>query len=95
MALLGVAAGFKSYTLILIPATALLLSQRSIVSAAKLTVAGLIPVALIFGPFVGHEFIMRVFQAHDSGHSWPDSTSSSGRCSSGRLPISRFSAWRG
>jgi hypothetical protein len=67
MALLGVAAGFKSYTLILIPVTALMLSQRSIVSAAKLTIAGLIPVALIFGPFVGHEFIVRVFQAHDSG----------------------------
>jgi len=67
MLLLGVAAGFKSYTLILIPMTALLFSQRNLITAAKLCVVGLIPVVLIFGPFMGHEMIARVFHAHDSG----------------------------
>jgi Glycosyltransferase family 87 len=67
MLLLGLAAGLKSYTLILIPITALLLSQRNLMSALKLGLIGLVPVVLIFGPFMGHEMIARVFHAHDSG----------------------------
>ena len=67
MLLLGVAAGLKSYTLILIPVTALLLSRRSLIRAIGLGLTGLAPVALIFGPFLSHQLFVRVFRAHDSG----------------------------
>jgi hypothetical protein len=74
--LLGVAAGLKSYTFLLIPVTALLLSQRNIISAIKLCLIGVIPMVVIFGPFAGHDLITRVFRAHDagsllSGFHWP------------------------
>jgi len=76
MLLLGTAVGLKTYPLLLIPITALLLSQRNLVSITKLTAVGLIPVALIFGPFLSHDFITRVFHAKDagslgSGFHWP------------------------
>ena len=67
MLLLGVAAGLKSYTLILIPVTALLLSRRSLIRAIWLGLISAAPVALIFGPFLSHDMIFRVFHAHDSG----------------------------
>jgi hypothetical protein len=74
--LLGVAAGLKSYTVLLIPVTAVLLSNRNVVSIIKLCVIGAIPMVVIFGPFVSHDFIVRVVRAHDagsllSGFHWP------------------------
>ena len=67
MVLLGLAACFKTYALILIPITALLLSQRSPLVVIKLGVAGVSLPVLTALPFLGPEFFQRVFHAHDSG----------------------------
>jgi hypothetical protein len=67
MILIGLAACLKSYALILVPVTALLLSARNPLMIVKLGVAGVALPVLTSLPFLSHEFIQRVFHAHDSG----------------------------
>ena len=67
MALLGLAACFKTYALILLPVTALLLSQRNLWTLLKLGLAGIALPILTDLPFLSSYFIQRVFHAHDSG----------------------------
>jgi hypothetical protein len=65
MVLLGLAAAFKNYGYLLIPVTALLLSRRSLFLAIKLSAAGVILPVVLMLPFLSHDFIHRVFLAHD------------------------------
>jgi hypothetical protein len=67
MILLGLAACLKSYALILVPVTALLLSGRNPLVVVKLGIAGVALPVLTAIPFLSHEFVQRVFHAHDSG----------------------------
>lgn len=66
MLLLGVAASLKNYALILVPVTAVLLSQRRPVLAVKLLVAGVLPELLTMLPFLDHALLVRVLHARDS-----------------------------
>jgi hypothetical protein len=67
MVLIGLAACFKSYALILIPVTAILISNRNLFTAVKYGLTALVPPVLISLPFLGHAFLHRLFGAHDSG----------------------------
>lgn len=66
MLLLGVAASFKNYALILIPLSALALSDRKPIQALKLLTIGLLPCVITIAPFWDAAFIERVLHAHDS-----------------------------
>jgi hypothetical protein len=65
MIFLGLAAAFKNYALLLIPVTALLLAQRNIRTLAGLVVIGFALPVVTALPFLGREFLARVFFAHD------------------------------
>ena len=65
MLLLGLAACFKSYALVLVPVTALLLSNRNVLTTIRYGLLGIIPPAVAALPFLGSAFIGRVLGAHD------------------------------
>jgi len=67
MLLIGLAACFKTYALVLIPVTALLLSNRDFITAVKYCVLGALPPVIVALPFLGHDFLHRIFGAHDGG----------------------------
>ncbi|HEV3311055.1 MAG TPA: hypothetical protein VG815_11130 [Chloroflexota bacterium] len=80
MILIGLASCFKSYALVLVPVTALVLSNRDLITVIRLGVLGVLPPVLFTLPFVfDHAFMSRVFGAHD------DNTLL-GASYSGRLP---------
>src|SRR5579872_1932382 len=59
--LLGLAACFKTYALILIPPAALLLCRRDIRGAVGFGALGALPLALVSLPFLGGQYVRRVF----------------------------------
>lgn len=65
MALLGIAAAFKDYALLLIPITAIMVSNRNLLQIVKLGVTGAAIPVVIALPFLNSSFINRVLLAHD------------------------------
>lgn len=62
---LSLAAAFKNYALLLIPVTSIFLAQRDVRALIRLAGVGfLLPVVSAL-PFLGREFVVRVFFAHD------------------------------
>lgn|GEM_PF-5897576 len=67
MLLLGLGAGLKTYVLLLVPVTAILLSGRRVPRALALLLAGVAPFVLSLVPFLGPPLVRRLFFAHDAG----------------------------
>lgn len=65
MVLLGLAACFKTYAILLVPVTALLLSERNLITAIRLALPAFILPAVTILPFLSQDFMTRVFSAHD------------------------------
>lgn len=63
--LLGLAASFKTYPLILVAPTALLLGNRNLVTAVRYGFISALPPVLVSLPFMGGTYLHRVLGAHD------------------------------
>jgi hypothetical protein len=82
MLLLGLAGCFKTYALILVPVTALVLSKRNLLATVKYGLVGIVAPVITALPFMidnAHYFLHRMVGAHDGGTLF-------GTAYTGRLP---------
>jgi hypothetical protein len=63
--ILGFAACFKTYALVLVPPTAILLANRDLTKIVRYGIISALPLALVSIPFLGGSYLHRVFGAHD------------------------------
>lgn len=63
--LIGLAACFKTYALIIVPVTALALSNRTPLQAIRLAFLGVLPFLAVSLPFIGPGYVHQLFEGHD------------------------------
>ena len=84
--ILGLAACFKTYPLVLVPPTALLLCNRNFFLAVRNGLISAIPLVIVSLPFLGHDYISRVFGHTTAILCWALRTTEGCRFTSGRSP---------